>query len=109
MSWKDDRMREADIALEAALKQLVRGVFDPKHVAAILDSARDEIVALVEDFKPPYRRWVNELDAARQYINRAIRLVDLGWASSEAEQFIAAARRHLGLANETETPGGGAA
>lgn len=103
--WSDTRIREADIALEAAQKQLSRSVFDPVHVAAILDSARDEIVALVEDFKAPFPRWVNELDAARQYINRAIRLVELGWASSEADQFLEGARRHLRLAGEPERGG----
>ena len=105
MNWKDTRIQQADVALQEAQKQLCRGVFDPKHVVAVIDDARESIVALVEDFAPPYRRWVNELDSARQYINSSMRLVELGWASAEAQQFLAAARKHLALANEPETDG----
>lgn len=96
----DTRINQAHSLLEAAHTNLNRLAYDMGVITAVLDDARELIVNIVDESRLPYPKAINRLDAARNFINSAIKLVQRGWAASEAQVLIRSAMDQLEYAQQ---------
>lgn len=99
---QDDRIREAHGFLREADTHLERAAYNVRVVTSLLDDARTLILDIVDECRPPYPKSVNCLDASRTFINSALKLIDRGWAASEAQVFVRSAMDQLEYAQQPE-------
>lgn len=119
----DSRLDVAKSELEAAMLELDRDEPDEGRVTALLDDARTSVVDIVQEgISSGWSKDLNQLDAVRQFINRAASLLDTksprAWVYSSVQQFIGHGLDHLAVVMSSNVvpirgrrpgPGGGAA
>ena len=103
----DSRCETAREELLAARQELKKAEPEIDRVGALLDDARSGIVELVESGLGGNMTLadMNQLDAARQVINRALEFLQKkAWARSYASQFIDHAIEHVELSMSNVVP-----